>query len=270
MIFLTPQKTSSSNDTPLMPRLSLLAWITMTPFNVLKIIFLSFLPFIFFSRSANASTINVIDSDFSAGFTDTGSGDRDLETELESGWHGEISNTTERWDLSGGFARFKDSSGRSFSQAITISGNDFGSQYQFNFDIRIGSLTPSNSNQDLYLHVICWNVGDTAPLADDQYNDASAYGSGPLQVDPALPGGATSIIGGRVSIVENGVINSSLGSINGSTFTQVSLPSDFGSGYDYMAIVFAADSDDDTATYDIDHVNFTKVPTSHGTIVRIE
>jgi hypothetical protein len=96
------------------------------------------------------------------------------------------------------------------------------------------------------------------------------YGSGTLEVDPALAGGASSIIGGRISIVEDGVINSALGSINGLTFTQVTLLCDFGSGFDYMAIIFSADGDDDTATYDIDNVTFTEVPLSKGTIIRIE
>jgi hypothetical protein len=141
--------------------------------NLFVVTLFTCLPFMSYSWTGYGSEINVIDADFSAGFTDTGAGDRNLETELDLGWHGEISNGSEKWDLSGGYARFKDSAGRAFSQAITITGNNYGNNYHLNFEVRTASLSSGNTNQDLYLHVICWNTGDTAPLVDDQTNNVN-------------------------------------------------------------------------------------------------
>ena len=126
----------------------------------------------------------------------------------------------------------------------------------FSFDLNYA--TGSAGDHDLYLFVVGWNSGDTAPGSDLE--------NGTIETgDSFLPNDSVSLITettgaeGALLLVDNGTVNGSVGVTDGGGFQPITVNVDFGAGFDFVGVVFHGENGTGS-TMQIDNVAFGPIP----------
>jgi len=122
---------------------------------------------------------------------------------------------------------------------------------KFNFDFRMQS---GSGDYDLHLYVFGWNAGDNAPGVD--YENGSAETG-----DSFIPDDSVNLITdptgteGRLVLANNGSPSFS-GVVDNGVFQPISVNVDFGTGYDFLGVLFYAENDGSGGILQIDNTQF--------------
>ena len=156
------------------------------------------------------------------------------------------------WDIGGGTVALNDSGGESqgLVQWVSDGGSTTGVQ-TLSFDYKMAS---GSADYDLYLYLVGWNAGDTAPGVD--------YENGTVQTgDSFIPNDSVNLITdptgaeGVLILAENGAAVFT-GVVDDGAFHNITVNTDFGIGYDFVAIVFHGENGN--GTMELDNVDLVK------------